>query len=69
MTEGSTGRRPRGWISLYLVAFALLVASGVALAASVRGFLESIGLLWTSIGLSLAALVIAVASVVLPRRR
>lgn len=68
MTEGSTGRRPRGWMSLYLVAFGLLVASGVALAVSVRGFLESAGLLWVSVGLSVAALVIAVVSVVLPPR-
>ena len=61
--------RPRGWMSLYLVSFALLTAGALCLAIAARGFLESIALLWTSIGLSAGALAMAVVSVVLPPRR
>ena len=61
-----TGRR--GWVSLYAVAFVLLLASGVALAASSLGTLRSIGLLWMSALLSTAAIAVAVLSLVLPRR-
>jgi hypothetical protein len=61
--------RARGWVSLYLAAFAMLLASGLCLAVSARGFLESIGLLWVSIGLSVGALATAVVSVVLPGHR
>lgn len=56
-------------MSLYLVAFALLVAAGIALVVSARGFLESVALLWLSIGLSVGAVLTAVVSVVLPPRR
>ncbi len=61
-----TGRR--GWVSLYAGAFVLLLASGVALAASSLGTLRSIGLLWMSALLSTAAIAVAVLSLVLPRR-
>jgi hypothetical protein len=54
---------------VYVVALVLLLCAGAVLAVSARGFLESIGLLWLSIGLSGAAIVLAVASVVLPPRR
>jgi len=58
----------RGWVSLYAVAFMLLVGAGVALVASSAGALRSIGLLWLSALLSAAAIVAAVVAVVLPRR-
>lgn len=66
-SEAAAGRR-RGWVSLYAIAFALLLAAGVALAASSLGSLRSIGLLHLSAGLSAAAIVVAVVSVLLPRR-
>jgi hypothetical protein len=63
----TSGRR--GWISVYAVAFALMAAAAVALAASSLGSLRSIDLLWFSSALSLAAIVAAIASVLVPRRR
>ena len=59
----------RGWISVYAVAFGLMVAAAIALVASSLGSLRSIGLLWISSGLSLAAIAAAIASVLVPRRR
>jgi hypothetical protein len=59
----------RGWVSIYLVAFAMLLGAGLVLAIAARGFLASIGLLWLSIALSAGALVLAVVSAVLPPRR
>ena len=59
----------RGWISVYAVAFALMAAAAIAIAASSLGSLRSIGLLWFSSALSLAAIVTAIASVLVPRRR
>ena len=69
-TEPTPARveRHRGWTSLYAVAFALLLASAAAIAASSLGSLRSLGLLWLSIWLSGAAIVVAVVSVLLPRR-
>ena len=61
--------RRRGWISVYAVAFGLLVAAAIALVASSLGSLRSIGLLWISSALSLAAIAAAIASVLVPRRR
>ncbi len=61
--------RPRGWMSLYLVAFAMLLAGAACLAVAARGFFESIALLWLSIALSAGALATAVVSVALPPRR
>ncbi len=61
-------RRPRGWVSLYAVAFLLLAGAAVAFVASAAGLLESTRLLWTSTLLSGVAIVIAIVSVVLPRR-
>ena len=58
----------RGWVSLYAVAFVLLVGAGVALVASSAGALRSIGLLWLSALLSAAAVIAAVVAVVMPRR-
>jgi len=65
-----TRRAPsRGWVSLYAVAFGLMLAAGIALVASSLGSLRSIGLLWVSASLSTAAIVIAVVGVLVPRRR
>jgi hypothetical protein len=61
-------KRPRGWVSLYALAFVLLVGAGAAMGASAVGLLASTRLLWTSTILSGAAIIVAVLSVVLPRR-
>ena len=58
----------RGWVTLYAVAFVLLVGAGAALVASAVGFLASTRLLWVSTGLSAAAIGVAVLGVLLPRR-
>jgi len=47
-------------LRLYVVAFVLMVAAGVALVAAARSFLSSTGLLWWSVGFSAAAIVVAV---------
>ena len=60
--------RRRGWVSLYAVAFALMLVAAIALMASSLGSLRSIGLLWVSSVLSLLSLGLAVASVLVPRR-
>jgi mannose/fructose/N-acetylgalactosamine-specific phosphotransferase system component IIC len=67
--DGSARARPRGWVSLYFVAFALMLAAGAALASSAVNFLDSTRPLWLSTGLSAAAILAAIAAVVLPRRR
>ena len=59
----------KGRISVYAVAFALMAAGAIALVTSSLGSLRSIGLLWISSALSVAAIVVAVASVLVPRRR
>lgn len=59
----------RGWVGLYAAAFALLVAAGAVFASATFGQLESLRLLWTSAWLSAAAILLALASVLLPRRR
>ena len=58
----------KGWVSLYAVAFALMLVAAIALMASSLGSLRSIGLLWISSGLSLLSAGLAVASVLVPRR-
>ena len=60
--------RRRGWVSLYAAAFVLMLLAAVALMASSLGSLQSIGLLWVSSALSLAATGLAVASTLVPRR-
>ena len=64
-----TAKPRRGWVSLYAVAFGLMLAAGVALAASSLGSLRSIGLLWLSAALSSVAIVVAVVSILVPRHR
>lgn len=59
----------RGWASLYAGAFALLIVGGILLAVASLGQLRSTRLLWASAGLSVAAILVAVVSVLLPRRR
>ncbi|HXF71451.1 MAG TPA: hypothetical protein VNO79_02425 [Actinomycetota bacterium] len=65
--SGATTGRPRGSLGLYALAFALVVASAVALVAAALRLLASVGFLWVSIGLSALALLAAVASVVVRR--
>ncbi|MEP6477632.1 MAG: hypothetical protein ABJC60_10200 [Actinomycetota bacterium] len=55
-------------MSLYALAFLLLLGAGVAFGASARGLLGSTRLLWGSTALSGLAIVVAIVSVVLPRR-
>ncbi|MEW6059825.1 MAG: hypothetical protein AB1551_06760 [Actinomycetota bacterium] len=55
-------------MSLFAGAFVLMLAAGVILVVGTVGYLSSIRLLWVSAGLSLAAIVVALASVVVPRR-
>jgi hypothetical protein len=62
-------RPPRGSFALYVVAFLLMLAAGGALVASAKGLLESTRLLWVSTGLSTAAIVVALAGLIIPRRR
>jgi len=65
--EPGVDRGPRGRLWVYGLAFALLLVSGYL---QFRGNLDvRLTLVWTSIGLSGAALVAAVLSVVLPGRR
>ncbi len=67
--RGRASAPPRkGWVSLYAVAFALMLVAAIALMASSLGSLRSIGLLWISSALSLLAAGLAVASVLVPRR-
>jgi hypothetical protein len=49
---------------LYAIAFVLMIGAGIALVASIRGFLESTRLQWFSMALSVAAIVVAVITVV-----
>jgi hypothetical protein len=55
-------------VSLYAAAFVLLLAAGAVFAFATFGQLESLRLLRVSAGFSVAAIVAALASVVLPRR-
>ena len=66
--ETSRPPRPRGSMAVYLVAFVVMLAAAVLLGLAAREFLTEIGLLWASIALSCVALVLAVVSVVFPRR-
>lgn len=59
----------RGWVSLYAGAFALMLTAGAVFVVASLGRLESIRLLWVSAWLSVAAIVVALASMLAPRRR
>ncbi|MGZ4148658.1 MAG: hypothetical protein ACXVQJ_01325 [Actinomycetota bacterium] len=67
-TEGTEGRRARGWISLYLAAFVLLLVSGLSVALAARSLLQSLAPLYISIALSVVAAILAVVAVLLPKR-
>jgi len=58
----------RGSMAVYGVAFVVMLAGGVLLGLAAREFLTESGLLWASIVLSTGAIVLAVVSLVLPRR-
>ncbi|HEX6330969.1 MAG TPA: hypothetical protein VF129_06740 [Actinomycetota bacterium] len=58
----------RGWISLYAAAFVLMLISAVVFVVASLGRLESVSLLRVSAWISGAAIVLAVASVLAPRR-
>jgi uncharacterized membrane protein len=55
-------------MAVYGVAFVVMLAAGVLLGLAAREFLRETGLLWASIALSAGAVVLAVVSLVLPRR-
>jgi hypothetical protein len=63
----STPQR-RGSFALYAAAFVLVLAAGVFLAVAATSFLASVTPLWTSAVLSAIAIVLSIASVVVPRR-
>jgi hypothetical protein len=56
-------------VGLYAGAFALMLTAGAVLVAASLGRLESIRLLWISAWLSVAAIVLTLASVLMTRRR
>jgi hypothetical protein len=66
--DTSEARKQRGWISLYAVAFGLLMVAALIFAVTTIGSLQSTRLLWVSAAFSMAALAVAVASVLIHRR-
>ena len=58
----------RGSMAVYGVAFVVMLAAGLLLGVAARECLRESGLLWASIALSAGAVVLAVVSLVLPRR-
>jgi hypothetical protein len=58
----------RGRPGLFWVAFAAVLAAGIAIVVSVRSFFDTLTPLWISMGLSVAGLVLGVLAVTLPRR-
>jgi len=60
---------PRGWVTLYAVAFVLVLVAGSLIAVAGSSFLESTTPLLVSALCSGVAIVLAVLSVVLPRRK
>jgi hypothetical protein len=57
----------RAALWLYVAAFALLLVAGAVFVVASRGFLNSLGLLWFSAGLSVAAIAASLLSLLLPR--
>jgi hypothetical protein len=55
-------------MAVYAVAFVAMLVAGALLGLAARELLRESGLLWASIVLSASAIVLAVVSVVLPRR-
>ena len=61
-----TARRARGSVLLYFLAFALLIVSAYLLfEGNTKASLEFV---WWSVGVSIAAILFAVVSLVIPRR-
>lgn len=66
----SPGSRPRGTaLALYAAAFLTMLASGSAIVIASLGSLQSTRVLWLSVGLSYAAIVLAVAGLLVPARK
>ena len=68
MSDASPPKGSRGSMAVYAVAFAVMLAAGLALGLAARDFLREDSMLWASIGLSAAAVVLAAVSLVVPRR-
>ena len=68
MSETPEPSSPRGSMAVYGVAFVVMLAAGLLLGLAARELLRENGLLWASIALSAGAVVLAVVSLVLPRR-
>ena len=66
--EEQSSPRPRGSMAVYGVAFAAMLVAGALLGLAARELLRESELLWASIVMSASAIVLAVVSVVLPRR-
>ena len=62
-------RAKRAPVILYTLAFVLLLAALGALLLAVRSFLQDLWPLWVSAGLSVAAILLAVAAFITGRRR
>ena len=58
----------RGRLGLYALAFVAVLAAGAALVTASLDSLQNTRLLWISAGLSYLAMVLAVLSLLLPRR-
>jgi len=68
MTSPGTSRPRRGSFALHAVAFVLLLAAALFLVIAGTSFLASVTPLWISAALSGLATVVAIASVIVPRR-
>ena len=68
MSAPDVTEQRRGWTSLYAASFVVLLIAGATLTVATLGSLNSLRLLRLSAGLSIVAIVLAVVSVVLPRR-
>ena len=60
--------RFRASFTVYALAFVLMLVAGALLGLAARAFLRETSMLWASSVLSASAVVLAVLSVVLPRR-
>ena len=62
-------KRQRGWFTLYAAAFAMLLGAAACAAFAARDFLSNLTVLRVSAVLSAGAIVLAVLSLLLPRKR
>jgi len=56
-------------VSLYVLAFVLMLGAGATLALAIHSFLTDLWPLWLSAALSTGAIVVAVVGLMVPRRR